>query len=64
MGFFLKLRLLPRDHGQGPVCSAVKWSSNENVGQSFLTPVAAVSTAPMGVTTPCLVHAVRVVDKK
>ena len=41
-----------RSNGQGPVCGAVKWSSNKNDGQSFLTPVAAVSTAPMGVTTP------------
>ena len=41
-----------RSNGQGPVCGAVKWSSNKSDGQSFLTPVAAVSTAPMGVTTP------------
>ena len=40
-------------NGQGPVCGAVKWSSNKNDGQNFLTPVAAVTTAPMGVTTPC-----------
>ena len=42
-----------RSIGQGPVCGAVKWSSNKNDGQNFLTPVAAVTTAPMGVTTPC-----------
>ena len=41
-----------RSNGQGPVCGVVKWSSNKNDGQSFLTPVVAVSTAPMGVTTP------------
>ena len=39
-------------NGQGPVCGAVKWSSNKNNSQKFLmTPVAAVTTAPMGVTT-------------
>ena len=38
-------------NGQGPICSAVKRSSNKNDGQNFLTPVAAVTTAPMGVTT-------------
>ena len=43
-----------RSNGQGPICSAVKWSSNKNDGQNFLTPVAAVTTAPIGVTTPCL----------
>ena len=42
-----------RSNGQGPICSAVKWSSNKNDGQNFLTLVAAVTTAPMGVTTPC-----------
>ena len=31
---------------------AVKRSSNKNNGQNFLTLVAAVTTAPMGVTTP------------
>ena len=41
-----------RSNGQGPICGAVKWSSNKNDGQNFLTPVAAVTTAPMGVTTP------------
>ena len=35
-----------RSNGQGPVRGAVKWSSNKNDGQSFLTPVAAVSAAP------------------
>ena len=42
-----------RSNGQGPICGAVKWSSNKNDGQNFLTPVTAVTTAPMGVTTPC-----------
>ena len=42
-----------RSNGQGPVCGAVKRSSNKNDSQNFLTPVAAVTTAPMGVTTPC-----------
>ena len=42
-----------RSNGQGPVCSAVKWSSNKNDGQNFLTLVAAMTTAPIGVTTPC-----------
>ena len=42
-----------RSNGQGPICSAVKRSSNKNDGQNFLTPVAAVTTAPIGVTTPC-----------
>ena len=42
-----------RSNSQGPVCGAVKWSSNKNNSQNFLTPVAAVTTAPMGVTTPC-----------
>ena len=41
-----------RSNGQGPICGAVKRSSNKNNGQNFLTPVAAVTTAPMGVTTP------------
>ena len=41
-----------RSNGQGPVCSAVKRSSNKNDGQNVLTPVAAVTAAPMGVTTP------------
>ena len=40
-------------NGQGPVCDAVKRSSNKNDGQNILTPVAAVTTAPMAVTTPC-----------
>ena len=40
-------------NGQGPICGAVKRSSNKNDVQNFLTPVAAVTTAPMGVTTPC-----------
>ena len=38
-------------NSQGPVCSAVKWSSNKT---NFWTPVAAVTTAPMGVTCVCL----------
>ena len=42
-----------RSNGQGPICGAVKQSSNNNGGQNFLTPVAAVTTAPIGVTTPC-----------
>ena len=37
----------------GPICGVVKRSSNKNDGQKFLTPVAAVTTAPIGVTTPC-----------
>ena len=41
-----------RSNGQGPICGTVKWSSNKNDGQNFLTPVAAVTTAPIGVTTP------------
>ena len=41
-----------RSNGQGPICGAVKWSSNKNDGQNFLTQVAAVTTAPIGVTTP------------
>ena len=41
-------------NGQGPVCGAVKRSSKQNDGQNFLTPVAAVTTASIGVTTPCL----------
>ena len=44
-----------RSNGQGPVCDAVKRSSNKNDGQNILTPVAAVTTAPMAVTTPCIV---------
>ena len=36
-----------RSNGQGPVCSTVKRSSNKNDSQSFLTPVAAVSTVLM-----------------
>ena len=43
-----------RSNGQGPICGAVKRSSNTNDGQNFLTPVAAVTTAPIGVTTPCI----------
>ena len=42
-----------RSNGQGPICGAVKRSSNKNDGHNFLTPVAAVTTAPIGVTTPC-----------
>ena len=42
-----------RSNGHGPICGAVKWSSNKNDGQNLLTPVAAVTTAPIGVTTPC-----------
>ena len=42
-----------RSNSQGPICGAVKRSSNKNDGQNFLTPVAAVTTAPIGVTTPC-----------
>ena len=42
-----------RSNGQGPICGAVKRSSNKNDGQIFLTLVAAVTTAPIGVTTPC-----------
>ena len=41
-----------RSNGQGPICGVVKRSSNKNNGQNFLTLVAAVTTAPMGVTTP------------
>ena len=41
-----------RSNGQGPICGAVKRSSNKNDAQNFLTPVAAVTTAPIGVTTP------------
>ena len=37
-----------QSNGQGPVCSAIKRSSNKNDGQKILTPVAAVTTAPMG----------------
>ena len=44
-----------RSNGQGPICGTVKRSSNKNDGQNFLTPVAAVTTATIGVTTPCLV---------
>ena len=42
-----------RSNGQGPICGAVKRSSNKNDGQNFLTSVAAVTTAPIAVTTPC-----------
>ena len=35
------------------VCDAVKRSSNKNDGQNIFTPVAAVTTVPMAVTTPC-----------
>ena len=39
-----------RSNGQGPVCGqAVK---QQKRWSKFLTPVAAVTTAPMGVTTP------------
>ena len=41
-----------RSNGQGPICDTVKQSSNKKDGQNFLTPVAAVATAPVGVTTP------------
>ena len=41
-----------RSNGQGPVCDVVKRSSNKNDCQNILTPVAAVTTAPMAVTTP------------
>ena len=41
-----------RSNGQGYICGAVKRSRNKNDGQNFLTPVAAVTTAPIGVTTP------------
>ena len=41
-----------QSNGQGPICGAVKRSSNKNDGQSFLTPVAAVTTVPIEVTTP------------
>ena len=41
-----------RSNGQGPICGTVKRSSNKNDGQNFLTPVSAVTTAPIGVTTP------------
>ena len=40
-------------NGQGPICGVVKQSSNKNDDQNFLTPVAAMTTVPMGVTTPC-----------
>ena len=40
-------------NSQGPICGAVKQSSNKNGGQNFLTPVAAVTTTPIGVTNPC-----------
>ena len=43
-----------RSNGQGTICGVVKQSSNKNDGQNFLTSVAAVTTAPMGVTTPCM----------
>ena len=43
-----------RSNGQGPICSAVKRSSNKNDGQNFLIPVAAVTTAPIGVTKCCV----------
>ena len=39
-----------RSNSQGPVCGAVKWSSNKNDSQNFLTPIAAVTTVPMGVS--------------
>ena len=51
-----------RSNGQGPICSAVKRSrSHLQCGQAvkqqkrwskFFDPVAAVTTAPIGVTTP------------
>ena len=34
-------------NSQDPVCSVVKRSSNKNDGQFILTPVTAVTTAPM-----------------
>ena len=37
-----------RSNGQGPICGAVERSSNKNDGQHFLTPVAAVTSAPIG----------------
>ena len=40
-----------QSNSQGPLCGAVK--SNKNNSPNFLTLVAAVTTAPMGVTTPC-----------
>ena len=43
-----------KSNSQSPFCGTVKWSSNKNDSQNFLTPVAAVTTAPMGVTTPCM----------
>ena len=43
-----------RSNGQGPICGVVKRSSNKKDGQNFLTSVAAVTTAPMGVTIPCI----------
>ena len=47
-----------QSNGQGPICGAVKRSSNKNNGQNFLTPVGAVTTVPMGVTIPCGVQPV------
>ena len=44
----LRVRIAPQCR---QVC-VVKRSSNKNDGQNFLTPVAAVTTAPIGVTTP------------
>ena len=41
-----------RSNGQGPICGAVKRSSNKNDVQNFLTPVAAVTTAPIGSDHP------------
>ena len=43
-----------RSNGQSRICGAVKRSSNKNDGQNISTPVAAVTTAPIGVTTPCI----------
>ena len=51
-GHVVKTLICVRTNGQGHVCGAVKRSSNQNDGQNFLTPVAAVTTASMGVTTP------------
>ena len=44
-----------RSNGQGPICGVVKRSSNKNDVQNILTPVAAVTTAPIGMTTPWLI---------
>ena len=41
-----------QSNGQESFCDAVKWSSSKNDGQDFLTPVAALTTASMGVSPP------------